>query len=336
MFRLWSENSSEAKNLLSPDLGLRIWDSLSEQEKYRIWKYLEIYFFDANPKWSHNTYGGTEKYFEFFAPNEHDKTQRIEIAINGMYHSYKAKNYTPKYLETGDNFAACTDFYSIFTTEEGHVVLELLSFYCLAMIRERKGKFYSTHGLEEDKNEYKEEALSWEMEGFNDFRNLLNDVFTSFGLNVHLTENGFVPRQEEKITKDIYEPVIKCLANPKWVEVNKLLADAFLKYRENNPSGFSTCVTHTVSAIQAFLQITVTGKTGTGEISKLIVQAQKEKLIPSDMFTKEIFKNIESIIMRERQETGDPHPKKEYATEKNAKLVLNLAMVFFQHCLVGN
>jgi hypothetical protein len=38
--------------------------------------------------------------------------------------------------------------------------------------------------------------------------------------------------------------------------------------------------------------------------------------------------------MGERQETGDPHPKKEYATERNAKLVLNLAMIFLQHSMV--
>jgi hypothetical protein len=42
---------------------------------------------------------------------------------------------------------------------------------------------------------------------------------------------------------------------------------------------------------------------------------------------------IESILMRERQETGIAHPKKEYAKEKNALLVLNMAMIFIQRCL---
>lgn len=35
--------------------------------------------------------------------------------------------------------------------------------------------------------------------------------------------------------------------------------------------------------------------------------------------------------MRERQEKGDPHPKLEYANEQNARLILNLSMVFIQH-----
>lgn len=77
------------------------------------------------------------------------------------------------------------------------------------------------------------------------------------------------------------------------------------------------------------------GKIGSGEISKLIPQAQAKNLIPPDVFTKEIFKTIESVLMRERQETGDPHPKKAYATDKNARMVLNLVMVFFQHCITN-
>ena len=37
--------------------------------------------------------------------------------------------------------------------------------------------------------------------------------------------------------------------------------------------------------------------------------------------------------MSERQLKGTPHPSKEYATEKNARLLLNLVMVFLQHCI---
>jgi len=38
--------------------------------------------------------------------------------------------------------------------------------------------------------------------------------------------------------------------------------------------------------------------------------------------------------MQKRQEVGDPHPKKEYANEGTAKLVMNLSMIFIQHCIV--
>jgi hypothetical protein len=62
-------------------------------------------------------------------------------------------------------------------------------------------------------------------------------------------------------------------------------------------------------------------------------ESKLKDAIPSDQFTKEIFKTIESFLARERQETGDAHPRKEFSNEKNTLLVLNTAMVFFQHCL---
>lgn len=210
-----------------------------------------------------------------------------------------------------------------------------MSFYCLALFEERENSFHHTQSHNKSNEEFEKEKAQWKYIDFNEFAEDLNEVFNSFGIDVHLTRNGFMPRQEKRIIEEIYEPVIKCLAHAKWKEVDRLLSDAFLEYRRNTPNGYSTCVTQTVSAIQAFLQLLVNGKTGNGDISKLIVQAQNEKLIPSDMFTKVIFKNIESIMARERQETGVAHPNIEYASEKNAKLVLNLAMVFLQHCLVA-
>lgn len=40
-----------------------------------------------------------------------------------------------------------------------------------------------------------------------------------------------------------------------------------------------------------------------------------------------------TILARERQSTSNAHPKREYAIEKNARLVLNLVMIFIQHCI---
>jgi len=37
MFKLWSEKNKNAKDLLKPDLGLRSWNDLSEEEKDKIW-----------------------------------------------------------------------------------------------------------------------------------------------------------------------------------------------------------------------------------------------------------------------------------------------------------
>ncbi|MCD6410389.1 hypothetical protein J7K92_00370 [bacterium] len=216
--------------------------------------------------------------------------------------------------------------------QDENVVIELLSLYSKALILERaEERIYREE--EESEEEYNQRLENWRWEEFDKFRKDLNEVFADFGLNLYLTRQGFMPRQEERIIEEIYEPVLSYLSHPKWREVSKILSDAFDEYRKNTPQGYSNCVTNVISAIQAFLQIMVNGKTGKGEISKLILTAQKKKLIPKDSFTQKIFGDLMSIFARQRQETSIAHPKKQYANEKNARLILNLAMVFFQHCI---
>jgi hypothetical protein len=336
MFKLWSESNLDAKKSLKPDLGLREWNSLTEREKYLIWKHLEIHFFNKQEtsQWSSNSYQN-EKCFDFFDPYSYKKQRSVYISINDMMLEYKAKNYTKNYLEESTVYSACKDFISIYDEGDGNVVLELLSFYCRALIKECKAEFYREKKQEESDTEYEKEKINAQWVYFDEFAKNLNEVFADFGLNIYLTRNSFIPRQDEKILKDIFEPVLQFLSDLKWQEVNQLLSDAFSEYRKNTKESYSTCITHIVSAVQAFLQIIVSGKTGKGDISELIAKAQKNMFIPSDNFTTNIFKPIESLLMRVRQEKGVAHPKQEYATEKDAKLVLNVAMVFFQHCIIN-
>jgi hypothetical protein len=308
MFKFFSETNKEAKRFLKPDLGLKGWNDLSTNEKDKIWHHLKRYFFDIQKI---ERYDRRELYpYEIrgYANHMEYKQNAIVKSIAHLNENYKAKSFAENYLKNPNSYAAFCDFYHIFMNQEEFVVMELLSAYA---------KF----------------LLSQNDKFFDDFSERLNDVFLQFGIKYHLTKDGFIPRQEEKIIEGIYEPVLSCLRDPKWKEVSKILSDAFDEYIKNTPQGYSNCVTNTVSAIQAFLQIIVNGKTGKGEISRLIPEAQKRKLIPDDFFTKKIFENLESIFARERAETGIAHPKTEYANEKNARTMLNLAMIFFQHCI---
>lgn len=340
-FKLWSELNPEVKKSLSPDLGLRKWDLLSKDEKYRIWKYLEEYFFDVNPKYDQYDYfsafsNGNKSYFDYSGSNVSEKRNRINYAVSGMCYLHKLNNYAPEFLENGTHFNACKDFKSIFFDREGDAVIELLSLYCQKSLEERKGQgAYYVSKENRTKAQFQAEVKLYEQENFKAFAIDVNKVFADFCLNIYLTESGFIPRQEKRIISNIYEPVITCLADAKWKEVNNLLSDAFKKYRENTPQGYSTCVTHTVAAVEAVLQIIVKGKTGEGDFAGLVSEGQRRGIIPSDMFTKEMFRSIIAVLMRERKETGDAHVKQAYATEKNAKMVLNLAMVFIQHCLLN-
>lgn len=211
-------------------------------------------------------------------------------------------------------------------------MIELLSLYCKVLISERKNEEISKT-QDEDEKEYQQRLENWKWKNFDEFTQNLNEVFSDFGINLCLARQGFMPRQEEKIVKEIYKPVLSFLSHPRWKEVNNILSDGFTEYRKNTPQGYSNCVTNVYSAIQAFLQIIVYKKIGKGKIPQLISEAQKRNLIPNDFFTQTIFNNIELVFAYQRQKIGIAHPKKEYATEKDSRIILNLAIIFFQHCI---
>lgn len=332
MFKSWSDLNPDAKKYLKPDFGIRKWNSLTQDEKYKIWQYLyQWYFFNIYPR-DENNFSPLECSNYNFILNEGANKHRIINSIAELNEKFKARSYASKYLENPSLNSACFDFYNIFINQDENVVLELLSLYSMALIDERKN-INIKRAYDETEEEYQVRLQNWRWEDFDIFAQDLNKVFTDFGLNVYLTRQGFIPRQEEKIIEDIYKPVLSYLSHPKWREINNILSDGFKEYEKNTPQGYSSCVTHTFSAVQAFLQILVFGKTGKGNISELINEGQKRSLLPDDIFTETIFNNIETIFSRERMQKGDAHPKKEYATEKNARTLLNLAMIFFQHCI---
>lgn len=335
MFKLWSGNNSRAKEILHPDLSLRSWNVLSPDEKYKIWKYLEEYFFDRGICNTYeNNYERILKYFFGSNQEKQQKSGRIFLSIVRLNEGYKMQSYAKNFLEKKSYVNAATDFYNIFMDEDENVVFELISFYCLHLISERKNEKPRLRESEDD-GAFEARTEEWRWDVFDQLAKDLNEVFNQFAVNVCLTRQGFIPRQDERIVKEIYEPTLKCLSDEKWKVVNRHLSDGFKEYHVKTPQGYSNCVTNIVSAVQAFLQIIVNGETGKGDISKLILDAQRNNLIPDDFFTKKIFENIESIFAKERQETGIAHPTEDYANEKNARMLLNLAMIFLQHCLQG-
>jgi hypothetical protein len=334
MFKLWSEIKKEANMELSPNFGFRSWDDLSKDDKYRIWKYLEWYFFEKDESTKDFFYEDKKCNYKFLGDHgeAEKKIERIIDSVTYLNLKHKSKSYAYHFLEDKKFNSACRDFYEIFSTQSENVVLELFSLYAKLIILERKQNELEREEGEID-NEFNKRVSKWKWEIFDDFAENLNELFIEFGVKYYLTRDGFAPRQDSKIMLEIFDPVLVCLSDKKWEETNKLLSDAFIEYRKNTPQGYSNCVTNTVSAVQSFLQILVINNTGKGDISKLILTASKNNLIPNDFFTQNIFKNIESIFAKERQEIGIAHPKKEYANEKNARTILNLAMIFLQHCL---
>ncbi|MFZ3073508.1 MAG: hypothetical protein WA093_00020 [Minisyncoccales bacterium] len=336
MFNFWSTNNQKAKKILELDIGLRSWNQLSSEEKHRIWKYLEDYFFCSTKRRNYNNperdKNGDFYYFSDDCGGLQTKQKRILMSIYVLNHKFKAKSFARNYLEKPSLDSACLDFLSIFEGDDENIVFELLSFYCKVFIGERRDDVLSKRDAESD-TAYNQRLEKWKWEEFDKFMEDLNDLFISFNINIHLTRLGFIPRQEPKIIETIYKPVIALLSDNKWKKINEILSDSFADYGKNTPQGYSGCITKAISAVEAYVQILVEGKTGGTKLSSLILTGQKQKIIPDDIFSQTIFKNIDSIFARERMMTGDAHPKKKYATEKNARTILNLTMVFFQHIM---
>lgn len=313
VFKLWSELNVDAKKELQPDFGIRSWNTLSPDDKKRIWKYLEDVLFPTK------LIEASEN--EWYQYNLIGRRKSVAQAIFWLNKSFKVNGYASNFHFEETFESALNDFYQIFLTQNENVVFELFSLYAKAIMPNQEQ-------LEE--TDFEDQAYY----EFDEFSKQINEVFIDFGLSVIMTRLGFVPRQDNKILTEIYDPVISYLSSQIFEKVNTLFKDAFSEYRKNTPNGYSTCVTHCVAAIEAFLQIIVKDKLGSGKLSNLIAEGLKKKILPDDIFTKEIFKTIEQIVTRERMETGDAHPKKSYATERNAKTILNISMIFLQHCIV--
>ncbi|MBL7142000.1 hypothetical protein ISS21_02875 [Patescibacteria group bacterium] len=324
-FKLWSSNNPEAIEKICPDLGMREWNDLNSDEKQKIW----AYFF--NKGWFNKS---SHIFYTIETLNERYKRKSYgrRLLEHGGPHFYRGSYpYGQKYFESCCLKTTLDDFEDIFLNENQDVVYEILSLYVLLKIDTS-----SIQNIDEaDKESRKEEIINHAYEESDKFAHDFNDIFEQFSLNVVLTRNGIIFRQDKKITEEIYVPVLSYLSGKKWIPVNRDLTDAFRKFQEKTPQGYSGCITHAISALQGFLQILVHGKIGKGDLSDLLPEAQKKKLIPSDPFSTKTFKDLQSILMQKRQESGDPHPKKEYANEQSAKLVMNLIMIFIQHCIVN-
>ena len=145
MFKLWSEKNKNAKDLLKPDLGLRSWNDLSEEEKDKIWHHLDWYFFDKDIKTEYDDIGlsGTHHY-EFYGEYKEKqyKQKTIHQSILYINESYKARSFAITYLRNRNLNTACYDFYNIYMKQDESVVMELLSFYAKCFYENTKSNDY--------------------------------------------------------------------------------------------------------------------------------------------------------------------------------------------------
>ena len=225
--------------------------------------------------------------------------------------------------------ASLLDFKHIFLTDPSDaMVFRMLSKFAECHIDDH----YYRRATESTDEKEREEHVASAFKKFDQLANCLNHIFEQFSVNQIITRNGFVPRQDEKITSDIYMPTLKILSDPKWESVSADLSKMFEDYRGEN---YPEAITKAHSAVQRFLQILVgeEGKSGKGEIGKLFKEAKDEGIIPVNRFTEPMIAVFQSYIPSERATNSTAKPAIKDATSSDALLMMNVVMILLQHCL---
>lgn len=238
-------------------------------------------------------------------------------------HSHRSDNFYPRAE------AALDDFINILINSDSEpIVLVMLSRFAETQISD----WQLDRAEKKTDPEERESLINDAYKKFDRLALCMNNIFEQFSVNALLTRTGIIPRQEDKITKEIYEPVLQTLADPKWKSLNDDIGKMFSEYRDGN---YPEVITKAHGAVHRFLQVLVgeEGKSGKGEVGKLYSLAIRENKIPVSRFTKSIVDSIQSFIVAERATKSSAKPAKEDATSEDALLNMNVLMVFLQHCL---
>lgn len=318
-FRLYGKDDPHVEESIQPHLGLRGWNELGATDKKNAFQ--EI----VNTGWF-NEYSD-----EILEAIEHLNFHFLRQCPGKNLHGIKP-DFDHQRMEHKDYHrikAALVDFQDIFLRSKS----EAMVYRMITKFSEGHIDKYNYQRAKKEKDEEKiKEHIEIAFNNFDRLANCFNHIFEQFSVNVILTRNGLVPRQDEKITEEIYIPTLKILADPKWKNVSNDLAEMFEDYQKEN---YSEVVTKAHSTVQRFLQILVgeEGKSGKGEFKKLFSEAKAKGIIPIDRFTEPIIQVFQSFISSERATKSTAKPTLKKTKSSDALLIMNVIMVFLQHCL---
>ncbi|MBI2444074.1 MAG: hypothetical protein HYV42_02425 [Candidatus Magasanikbacteria bacterium] len=318
-FLLYGQDDPHVEESIQPMLALRQWRDLSDDEKRIAYQQIE------NNGWLNDYSSEILQTIEYLnsaflrqCPGRHLHNIKPEHDYRGGYGNEHERKK-----------AALLDFQHIFLQEKSDaMVFRMLSKFAGCYI---DGFDYRRASEATDETERKK-LIEGAFDKFDRLANCLNHIFEQFAVNQIVTRNGFVPRQDEKITAEIYEPTLHVLSDPKWKPVSNDLAKMFQDYREEN---YPEAITKAHGAVQRFLQILAgeEGKSGKGEVGRLFQEAKSKGLIPINRFTEPLVNVIQGFIVSERATNSTAKPTLKNATASDALLMMNIVMVFLQYCL---
>ena len=326
LFRLYGEDDPEIEERIQPRLTLRSWDSLIYDDKSILFQTL------VNKGWFDYTNNKNLSYCNEAAIRSVEYLNALYLRVppgKNLFNHVPEINERFPYRDFRVIEAGMEDFQEILVNGvPGALVLRMLSKYLSVHI---SGKNLDDAEKMED-CEARKELIDTAYGKFDKLAAQLNQIFEKFCINVLVTRNGFVPRQDNKINREIYQPVLSVLSDPKWKSVSDNLADMFNDYQAQK---YPEVITKAHSTLQRFLQILVgnEGRTAKGEFKHLFARAKTKSVISDNQFTLEIVKVFGSYISSERVNKSTAKPTKQHTKPSDALLVMNTLMVFLQHCL---
>lgn len=315
-FMLYGKNIPAFDDSIQPTLGLRSWSDVPKEE--RLTALQQIF----NNAW-------TEHAGEIVDAIAHLNHTYLRLCPGRNLHNAPRSGIHGG-ADSQRAAAAGKDFCRIFLEEAEPLVLRMLSKFADRLI----DKYSYERARKTSESDGRAKYVSEAFDKFDRFANCLNHIFEQFAVNQLMTRNGFIPRQDETIERVLYKPTLLALSDPKWKAVSNILALMFEDFREKR---YSETITKAHSAVQCFLQILV-GEPGTnakGELAKLINAGKKDGLIPTNQFTDPFLGNIQGFIASERARNSTAKPALTTASSSDALLMMNLTLVFLQHCLQG-
>jgi hypothetical protein len=317
-FRLYGEGDASVEESIQPKLALRTWTAVSPDDRKIALQHI------ANKKWLDE--GSTE----VLRTIEYLNSAFLRLCPGKHLHAIKPKqdSYGKNTNDETRRRAALKDFETIFVLESDALVLRMLSTLASNYIVDWKLEAAKGEADEDKRKNFVEDAFK----RFDRFARLLNQIFEQFAVNQLITRNGIVPRQDDRIATQVYEPTLRALSDPKWTAVSDDLARMFEDYRDRN---YPEVITKAHVAVQRFLQIIAgeEGKSGKGEVGKLFQEAKTKGLIPVNRFTEPLVTVIQGYIVSERATNSTAKPTMKDATASDALLMMNVVLVFIQYCL---
>ncbi len=317
IFKIYWEWNPEIEAKIKWNLSIKHWDGLEERHKKNIILYLE------KKKWIDEYSDILVNIWNYF----NEKLMSV-YPFRSLNKIIPEKDYSSAYRYKNDyemKKAAYNDFKEVLLNAKEEIVYMVISKFAEKQI---DFSIYSRLTIDStDEDIYKA------FEKFDRFCNCFNHISEQYWLDVILTRDWLIPKQDEIIINNVYIPTISLLQNPKWDEVDKLLLKVFEDFQNKK---YSLVISWSHNTLQKFLQVFLWEKEENWKWAfwKYFSEFKKNEKL-NNQYTSWIIAFTQSFLSSERAGKSEAKPTKNIPTFKDALLVMNSVMIFINFCLLN-